>query len=360
MQNSRRKFIHKAVAGSLMLSAPYILRAVGDEILNFALPQTDSKKEFLNEFSSLYKVKVRYIYYNSFDNFLAQVYKGGSDVDVILSNSFEASILYRHKKLLKIPYAKVQNLQNISHIKNAITTAATYDENYDYNYVLGHTYANLIYRKSVFPQQPPDWGELFPTKPSKVRVAWTSNGKHTVRLASKFLGYGFNNTYKKSLDIVRDLLITSVNFVSNFSEGMNDDLVLNDFADIGMSYTASSLPRLITTKDFANTIPLTGTAMGEAVLVIPTISKNEGAVISLFEFLSTPLINKTMVESSYMATPYPEILKLTSLPYQSNPYIFPKNIDKKLIEPYLDLGDDVNKYIWEIWKQVIKSRIAKT
>lgn len=346
------------LVGGVALACPNIIRAQEEKILEFSLPQTDSKKDFLNEFSKLYRVKVRYNYYNSFDNLLVQIYKNEVKVDVILSNSFEASIMFRHKKLQPIPKNQIKTLKQLvesAQSPNMIAGVA-FDEGRDYTFVLGHTFANVIYNKTKFQTPPTGLAELFPKAPVNYNLAWTSNGKHVVRLASKLLGYGFNNTFKKSYDIVLQTLLASSKFVSKFSDGMNDDLIANNFADVGMSYTTSSLARLHDIPNMGMVLPQNGNIIGEAVLYIPSISQNQVAVHSLYDFLSNPVINKTMVESAYLATPYNEVYKLTSTAYRTNPFIFPKNANKNTDEPYLDLGDEINKYIWEIWKQTIKSR----
>ncbi len=311
--------------------------------LTVSMHRDSGDKSYFTNFIEAYNIKMNVINFDNHFDHISDIYDKKVKPDAIITSIRYASMLYLFKLLQPINF---KNIYGYSPPKQSIIGIYNQEET-AFMYPIAQFSYIAAYNQAQMPQMPNHYANIFSA--SDNIIYWDESiAEDIVRLASKYLGYGYNNTDNLQ-QVIRFLQIIKKNikFVANPQK-----YLLDNQASIIFTYSYKIAPLINKYNYIGYFYPQEGTATNEQVIVIHKESTNARLAEQLLSYLSLPLIQSKLLQNTHTTSQYPQYVKLLPLNFQNNRVIFPNFPEKYQNSPMNFVNIANEKLTKQAFKQV--------
>lgn len=306
---------------------------------------SDGLVDIIAEFEKLTGIKVYYTNFATNEELYAKLKSGAASYDLIVPSDYMIGRMIKEDMLLPLDYDNIPNAKYMSQ--------GFMNPNYDPGSVYSLPYAwntvAIIYNTEMVEEEPESWGILWDEKYAG-QILMFNNSRDAFGVALKYLGYSLNTEDPGELREAAELLKEQKPLVQAYVMDQIFDKMENDEAAIATYYTGDSL--LIDNENIAISIPKEGTNKFVDAICIPKTAKNKLAAEMLINFLNEPVINAQNTEYIGYGTANLGAYCLLDEELRNSPILYPSQEILDNSEMFLNLSDEANLMLDELWTEV--------
>ena len=311
-------------------------------------------EEVIDLFEKETGIEVVYDLFENNEEMYPIIEAGGRVYDAVCPSDYMIERMIQNGLLQELDKDKIPNLTHIgeAHMKGA----QSFDpENaYAVPYTFG-TVGIMDNTTMVSAEEVKSWNVLWDEKYNQSILMYESVRDSLVP-ALKLLGYSLNTTDKAELEEAAGLLIKQKPLVYSYVMDQIKDLMINGEAALGLAYSGEVLAIKEQNPDIDFCVPDEGSNYYMDAWVIPANAENKKNAEAWINFLCRPDIAKMNFEYITYSTPNEGAWELLDESYLENKNVFPEDAVINRCEVFRYLGEEMDQYYAELWKQVKSAR----
>lgn len=274
---------------------------------------------------------------------------GAADYDLICCSDYMLEKLIDEGEALEIDYTSMPNYKNIGGFYRKMSEFFDEGNKYTVPYFFGTV--GILYNTTMVDEEPDSWDVLWDEKYNN-QIIMQNSVRDTFIPALVKLGCSINTTDKKELREAQSLIIKQKPLVQSYLVDEIRDDMANGEAAIGLVYSGEAAVAMDYNEDLAYTVPREGTDMWMDSWMIPKTSKNKGGAERFLDFLCREDIARENFEYVYYSTPNQAVYDNLDEETKEDACIFPSDEVLAKCEVFKYLGNDMEKYYNELWKEI--------
>ena len=326
--------------------------AASNEVINvyswgeFISNGADKSVNVNTKFTEETGIKVNYKTFQNNEELFAKISGGGADYDVIIPSDYMISRLIEKNMLAKINFENIPNYKFIlPQFKNL-----NFDPKNEYSVPYMWGVIGIFYNKNEVKEKI-NWDILWNEK-YKNKILMFDNARDSFAISLLRMGESINTTDKNIWRKAADELIIQKPLVQAYVMDQIFDKMDNAEAVLAPYYAGDAAAMIKNNPNIGFIIPEEGTNRFIDSMCIPKSSKNKGLAEKYINFMCRTDIALANVKKTGYSTPHSEAYNLLDDEIKNSPIFYP---DKKTIEKsqiFINLPEDINKYIDELWVEV--------
>ena len=307
---------------------------------------TDGTLNVNNKFTEETGIKVNYKTFQNNEELFAKISGGGADYDVIIPSDYMISRLIEKNMLSKINFENIPNYKFIlPQFKNL-----NFDPKNEYSVPYMWGVIGIFYNKNEVKEKI-NWDILWNEK-YKNKILMFDNARDAFAISLLRMGESINTTDKNIWRKAADELIIQKSLVQAYVMDQIFDKMDNAEAVLAPYYAGDAAAMIKNNPNIGFVIPEEGTNRFVDSMCIPRNSKNKELAEKYINFMCRQDIALANVKKTGYSTPHLEAYNLLDNETKNNPIFYPdENVIKKS-QIFINLPDDINKYIDELWVEV--------
>ncbi len=274
---------------------------------------------------------------------------GAADYDLICCSDYMLEKLIDENEALEIDYASMPNYKNIGEFYRRMSEYFDEGNKYTVPYFFGTV--GILYNTKMVDGEPDSWDILWDETYNN-KIIMQNSVRDTFIPALVKLGYSINTTDKGQLQEAKELIIRQKPLVQSYLVDEIRDDMANGEAAIGLVYSGEAAVAMDYNEDLAYTVPKEGTDMWMDSWIIPKTSKNKEGAEQFLDFLCREDIARKNFEYVYYSTPNQAVYDSLDEETKEDACIFPSDEVLEKCEVFKYLGNDMEKYYNELWKEI--------
>ena len=291
-------------------------------------------------------IKVNYKTFQNNEELFAKISGGGADYDVIIPSDYMISRLIEKNMLAKINFENIPNYKFIlPQFKNL-----NFDPKNEYSVPYMWGVIGIFYNKNEVKEKI-NWDILWNEK-YKNKILMFDNARDSFAISLLRMGESINTTDKNIWRKAADELIIQKPLVQAYVMDQIFDKMDNAEAVLAPYYAGDAAAMIKSNPNIGFVIPEEGTNRFIDSMCIPKNSKNKELAEKYINFMCRTDIALANVKKTGYSTPHSEAYNLLDEEIKNSPIFYP---DKNTIEKsqiFINLPEDINKYIDELWVEV--------
>lgn len=291
-------------------------------------------------------IKVNYKTFQNNEELFAKISGGGADYDVIIPSDYMISRLIEKNMLAKINFENIPNYKFIlPQFKNL-----NFDPKNEYSVPYMWGVIGIFYNKNEVKEKI-NWDILWNEK-YKNKILMFDNARDSFAISLLRIGESINTTDKNIWRKAADELIIQKPLVQAYVMDQIFDKMDNAEAVLAPYYAGDAAAMIKSNPNIGFVIPEEGTNRFIDSMCIPKNSKNKELAEKYINFMCRTDIALANVKKTGYSTPHSEAYNLLDEEIKNSPIFYP---DKNTIEKsqiFINLPEDINKYIDELWVEV--------
>ncbi|MBQ2672326.1 MAG: spermidine/putrescine ABC transporter substrate-binding protein [Clostridia bacterium] len=291
-------------------------------------------------------IKVNYKTFQNNEELFAKISGGGADYDVIIPSDYMISRLIEKNMLAKINFENIPNYKFIlPQFKNL-----NFDPKNEYSVPYMWGVIGIFYNKNEVKEKI-NWDILWNEK-YKNKILMFDNARDSFAISLLRMGESINTTDKNIWRKAADELIIQKPLVQAYVMDQIFDKMDNAEAVLAPYYAGDAAAMIKSNPNIGFVIPEEGTNRFIDSMCIPKNSKNKELAEKYINFMCRTDIALANVKKTGYSTPHSDAYNLLDDEIKSSPIFYP---DKNIIEKsqiFINLPEDINKYIDELWVEV--------
>ena len=332
-------------------------RFYGEEItLNVAnwgeyMSINDDEMTDVNElFEALTGVTVNYKTYASNETLYSKLLSGGATYDIVIPSDYMISKMINEGMLEKLDFDNIPNLKNIM----GGFLNPQYDPTNEYSVPYLWGMVCIIYNTTMVDEEITSWKTLWDEKYAG-NILMFNNPRDAFGIAQAYLGYSLNTEDREQLDRCAELLREQKEIVQGYVMDEIFDKMEGGSAAVAPYYVGDAVTMCDDNPDLEFVIPEEGTNWFVDAVCIPTTSdpENKEVAEAYINFLCEAEIALANCDYVGYSTPNQAAFELLDDDAKEDERRYPS--DEFLIkntEVFVNLSDDANAYMQELWTQL--------
>lgn len=278
-----------------------------------------------------------------------KVKTGAIRYDVVCPSDYMIERMAKEGLLAEIDF---ENVPNIKHIGSTyMETSTQFDPGNKYSIPYTWGTVGILYNKTLVDEPVTSWNILWNEKYAN-NILMQDSVRDAFAIALILQGNSVNSTDKKELLAARDLLMKQKPLVQAYVIDQVRDQMIGGEAALGVIYSGEAIFTQRENSDLEYVIPDEGSNIFLDSWVIPKNANNKKGAEAFLNFLCRPDIAKMNFDYITYATPNEGAKELLDEDIRNNKIAFPDEEELKRCETYSYLGDDLDAYYNNLWKEV--------
>lgn len=308
-------------------------------------------------FEELTGIRVNYTQFDTNESLYAKLKSGGTTYDVIFPSDYMVSRMIDEDMLEPLDFENIPNFQYISEkFKNP-----SYDPENLYSVPYTWGTVGLIYNYDMLGFDPDSWDIMWDENYAK-QILQFSNSRDAFAIALLRLGYSINTEDKLELDQAAQMLKEEKPMVQAYVMDQIFDKMQGNEAAIAPYYAGDAINMMAVNDSLRFVIPKEGTNLFFDAVCIPKHKEDteESRLRKLasemyINFLNEPDIAAANIEYIQYSTPNDAALALLDEETRNNPIAYPGDEVLENTEVYVNLSEDTNLYLDQLWTQIMSA-----
>lgn len=314
---------------------------------------SDNSININKEFEEITGIKVNYSTFASNEELYVKLKVGGIAYDIIIPSDYMIAKLIKENLIQKLNYKNIPSHTNIQ--------PRFYREIYDPNgeYSIAYTWGvnGIIYNKKLVDENNIDWDILFNEKYAG-KILMYYNPRDAFGVAQAYLNYSLNTTKESELRECARILKEQKPLVQAYVMDEIYDKMEAEEAAIGVYYAGDSLTMIDNNTNLNFVIPSKGANLFVDALCIPSNAENIEAAELYINFLCEGEVALANIEYINYASPNNAAIAMMSEETKNNEIIYPKNEILDNCEVYINLPEETNLLMEELWNEILSNDSA--
>ena len=308
-------------------------------------------------FEELTGIRINYTQFDTNESLYAKLKSGGTTYDVIFPSDYMVSRMIDEEMLEPLDFENIPNFQYISEkFKNP-----SYDPENLYSVPYTWGTVGLIYNYDMLGFDPDSWDIMWDENYAK-QILQFSNSRDAFAIALLRLGYSINTEDKLELDQAAQMLKEEKPMVQAYVMDQIFDKMQGNEAAIAPYYAGDAINMMAVNDSLRFVIPKEGTNLFFDAVCIPKHKEDteESRLRKLasemyINFLNEPDIAAANIEYIQYSTPNDAALALLDEETRNNPIAYPSDEVLENTEVYVNLSEDTNLYLDQLWTQIMSA-----
>lgn len=308
-------------------------------------------------FEELTGIRINYTQFDTNESLYAKLKSGGTTYDVIFPSDYMVSRMIDEDMLEPLDFENIPNFQYISEkFKNP-----SYDPENLYSVPYTWGTVGLIYNYDMLGFDPDSWDIMWDENYAK-QILQFSNSRDAFAIALLRLGYSINTEDKLELDQAAQMLKEEKPMVQAYVMDQIFDKMQGNEAAIAPYYAGDAINMMAVNDSLRFVIPKEGTNLFFDAVCIPKHKEDteESRLRKLasemyINFLNEPDIAAANIEYIQYSTPNDAALALLDEDTRNNPIAYPSDEVLENTEVYVNLSEDTNLYLDQLWTQIMSA-----
>ena len=308
-------------------------------------------------FEELTGIRINYTQFDTNESLYAKLKSGGTTYDVIFPSDYMVSRMIDEDMLEPLDFENIPNFQYISEkFKNP-----SYDPENLYSVPYTWGTVGLIYNYDMLGFDPDSWDIMWDETYAK-QILQFSNSRDAFAIALLRLGYSINTEDKLELDQAAQMLKEEKPMVQAYVMDQIFDKMQGNEAAIAPYYAGDAINMMAVNDSLRFVIPKEGTNLFFDAVCIPKHKEDteESRLRKLasemyINFLNEPDIAAANIEYIQYSTPNDAALALLDEETRNNPIAYPGDEVLENTEVYVNLSEDTNLYLDQLWTQIMSA-----
>ena len=308
-------------------------------------------------FEELTGIRINYTQFDTNEALYAKLKSGGTTYDVIFPSDYMVSRMIDEDMLEPLDFENIPNFQYISEkFKNP-----SYDPENLYSVPYTWGTVGLIYNYDMLGFDPDSWDIMWDENYAK-QILQFSNSRDAFAIALLRLGYSINTEDKLELDQAAQMLKEEKPMVQAYVMDQIFDKMQGNEAAIAPYYAGDAINMMAVNDSLRFVIPKEGTNLFFDAVCIPKHKEDteESRLRKLasemyINFLNEPDIAAANIEYIQYSTPNDAALALLDEETRNNPIAYPSDEVLENTEVYVNLSEDTNLYLDQLWTQIMSA-----
>ena len=308
-------------------------------------------------FEELTGIRINYTQFDTNESLYAKLKSGGTTYDVIFPSDYMVSRMIDEDMLEPLDFENIPNFQYISEkFKNP-----SYDPENLYSVPYTWGTVGLIYNYDMLGFDPDSWDIMWDENYAK-QILQFSNSRDAFAIALLRLGYSINTEDKLELDQAAQMLKEEKPMVQAYVMDQIFDKMQGNEAAIAPYYAGDAINMMAVNDSLRFVIPKEGTNLFFDAVCIPKHKEDteESRLRKLasemyINFLNEPDIAAANIEYIQYSTPNDAALALLDEETRNNPIAYPSDEVLDNTEVYVNLSEDTNLYLDQLWTQIMSA-----
>ena len=308
-------------------------------------------------FEELTGIRINYTQFDTNESLYAKLKSGGTTYDVIFPSDYMVSRMIDEDMLEPLDFENIPNFQYISEkFKNP-----SYDPENLYSVPYTWGTVGLIYNYDMLGFDTDSWDIMWDENYAK-QILQFSNSRDAFAIALLRLGYSINTEDKLELDQAAQMLKEEKPMVQAYVMDQIFDKMQGNEAAIAPYYAGDAINMMAVNDSLRFVIPKEGTNLFFDAVCIPKHKEDteESRLRKLasemyINFLNEPDIAAANIEYIQYSTPNDAALALLDEETRNNPIAYPSDEVLENTEVYVNLSEDTNLYLDQLWTQIMSA-----
>ncbi|MCL1858510.1 MAG: spermidine/putrescine ABC transporter substrate-binding protein [Oscillospiraceae bacterium] len=301
----------------------------------------------LKEFEAETGIKVNYTTYATNEELYSKLKSGGANYDIVIPSDYMINRLIKEDMLEKINFANVPNYENImDEYKNL-----EFDPTNEYSVPYTWGTVVLIYNTKYVTKPVESWDILW-DEDYKGKIIMFHNSRDAFGISLKRLGYSLNTTNISELEQAADELKKQKDVLQGYYMDEIFNKMGNEEAWIAPYYAGDAITMIEDNPDLDAVYPKEGTNRFVDSMCIPKGAKNKENAEAFINFLCEAEIAAANSEYIGYSTPNYAAYELLDDEIKEDEITYPDAEILEDTEMFLNLPEDINKKIDELWTEI--------
>jgi len=348
---SRRSFLAGtgAVAAGLSFGPKFALGAEPPK-LNFYNWDTYIGENTLSDFKDAAGIEVTMDLFADNDELFAKLKEGNPGYDLIVPTNDFVERMIKAGMLSPLDHGKIPNFRK--NVAKAFQDAA-FDPGRKFSMPYMWGTQGIGYRKSRVDGVPDSWKWVLDSDKYSGRIALLSGSSASIGMALKYLGYSYNSTDPKEIDLAEALIIKQKPHIKVFADDNGQDLLLSGEVDLAMEWNGDILQAMEEDDDLDYVVPKEGSVVWQDTLAIPTGAPHPDNAHTFINFILDAKAGAAIADFIQYATPNEAARNLLPDEYSKNTSIFPTEETLSRSEPEIYKGEDAQRLRDEAYTRIL-------
>ena len=288
------------------------------------------------------------------------VYNWGEYISNGDDDSLDVNAEFEKLTGIRVNYTQFDTIPNFRHISEKFKNPSYDPQNlYSVPYTWGTV--GLIYNYDMLGFDPDSWDVMWDPNFAK-QILQFSNSKDAFAIALMRLGYSINTEDQMELDQAAQLLKEQKPLVQAYVMDQIFDKMQGNEAAIAPYYAGDAINMMAVNESLRFVIPKEGTNLFFDAVCIPKIKEDteESRLKKLasemyINFLNEPEIAAANIEYIQYSTPNDAALALRQEETRNTPVIYPSDDKLENTEVYVNLSEDTNRYLDQLWTEIMSA-----
>lgn len=305
--------------------------------------------EIINNFEKQYDIKVRLDYYESNEEMIIKLDKGGGlgKYDIVVPSTYFVPSLTNLNLLEELDHSRIPNLANLAPDFNNLP--ADPGNKYTVPYQWGTS--GVIIRAGDIDKMPKSWRLIYDPAIKESRFIMLDNARDVIGSALKYLGYSINSTNPQEIEAAARLVISTKKrptFLGFDGAVGAQSKVLGGFATVAQTYSGEGVRANDEDPEIHYILPAEGGEIWTDLLAIPRKAPNQDNAYKFINYILEGQVGARLATYNRCATPNAAALEFIPEEDLKNPAIYPDVETLNKLEYLEDLGAG-NRLYDEAW-----------
>lgn len=309
--------------------------------------------EIISDFEKKFDVKVRLDYYESNEEMMAKLDKGGGlgKYDVIVPSTYFMPSLTNLNLIQELDHKRLPNIENLD--PDFVDTEYDPGNKFSVPYQWGTS--GMAVRAADPAQVKKSWGLVFDPAVKDSRFIIFDTARDAIGSALKYLGYSLNSTNPKEIEEAVTLLTATKKRPAflGFDGGVGGlNKVMSGFATVAQAYSGDAIKsHEEEDQEVHYLLPEEGCEIWTDLVAIPRKAPNLDNAYAFINYLLEPEVGAKLATYNRYATPNAAARAFIPEKDLKNPVMYPSGQMREKMEYLKDLGA-ANRLYDEAWTMI--------
>lgn len=308
--------------------------------------------EIIRSFEKLFSVKVRFDYYESNEEMVVKLDKGGGlgKYDIIVPSTYIVPSLTNLNLIQPLDHAQLPNIKNLE--PSFTKLEADPGNKYTVPYQWGAS--GLVMRAKDPSAIKQSWALVFDPEVKNTSFILFDTARDCLGSALKYLGYSMNSVDPKEIEEAARLLIATKKRSAflGFDGGVGGlNKVMSGFATVAQVYNGDAIRAQEEDPDVHYFLPREGFEVWTDLVAIPRNAPNLNNAYLFMNYLMDPKVSAQLATYNRYATANAAAKEFIPAEDLNNPVLYPNSDNHKNMEYIKDLGP-ANRLYDEAWTMI--------
>lgn len=305
--------------------------------------------ETLHMFEEETGIQVKYEEYITPEDMYTKYQSGAIDYDLICTSDYMIEKMIQEGEAQKIDTSKMEYMNNIGQRYLDFCKAFDKDNSYAVPYLWGTV--GILYNQKMIREEIDSWSVLWDEK-YKNQIIMQNSMRDAFMVPLKWMGYSLNTQEEEQLKEAHHLLKEQKPLVEAYLVDETKDAMISGDAAIGVIYSGDATVAIEANEDLVYTVPKEGTNIWFDCWMIPKSAKHKKEAEKFIDFMNRPDIARMNFDYIWYGTPNTAVYDELDEETKADPTIFPDDATLNKCEVYQYLGEKMDTFYSQMWKEL--------